>query len=53
MPADKDYEIAANALKQVGLWAVRERSMLSLSGGERQLILVARSDTAAAPVAAG
>jgi iron complex transport system ATP-binding protein len=43
MPGECDCEIAAEALKRVGLSAMENRSVLSLSGGERQLVLVARA----------
>jgi iron complex transport system ATP-binding protein len=43
MPGKKDCEIAADALQQVGLSEMQNRSILSLSGGERQLVLVARA----------
>lgn len=43
MPGKEDCEIAAEALKQVGLTRLQNRSILSLSGGERQLVLVARA----------
>jgi iron complex transport system ATP-binding protein len=43
MPAQADYEIALEALKQVGLADLQNRSILSLSGGERQLVLIARA----------
>jgi iron complex transport system ATP-binding protein len=43
MPAKADYEIALNALRQVGLDVLYQRSILSLSGGERQLVLIARA----------
>lgn len=43
MPGKEDYEIAADALQQVGLSEMQNRSILSLSGGERQLVLVARA----------
>lgn len=43
MPGDVDCEIAAAALRQVGMYELQERSILSLSGGERQLVLVARA----------
>ncbi|OJX44011.1 MAG: hypothetical protein BGO78_03095 [Chloroflexi bacterium 44-23] len=43
MPAQADYEIAIEALRQVGMYELQERSILSLSGGERQLVLVARA----------
>ena len=43
MPEKADYEIALDALRQVGLDALYQRSILSLSGGERQLVLIARA----------
>lgn len=43
MPTREDCEIAAQALQQVGLAELQNRSILSLSGGERQLVLVARA----------
>ncbi|MHC1781334.1 MAG: ABC transporter ATP-binding protein [Anaerolineaceae bacterium] len=45
MPRKEDYAIASDALNQVGLIELQERSILSLSGGERQLVLVARALT--------
>ena len=43
MPGKADCEIAADALHQVGLTQMQNRSILSLSGGERQLVLLARA----------
>ncbi|MFK0278410.1 ABC transporter ATP-binding protein [Ensifer sp. NPDC090286] len=43
VPTPKDYEAARLALGQVGLSAFSERSFSHLSGGERQLVLVARA----------
>ena len=43
MPGDADYQIAIDAIRQVGLASIAHRSILSLSGGERQLVLVARA----------
>jgi iron complex transport system ATP-binding protein len=43
MPGEEDIKIAADALHQVGLSSMQNRSILSLSGGERQLVLVARA----------
>ncbi len=43
MPGDEDLFAAQNALAQVGLAGFEMRTMLELSGGERQLVLVARS----------
>jgi iron complex transport system ATP-binding protein len=44
-PAEADYAIAANALQQAGLNGFAHRSILELSGGERQLVLLARALT--------
>ena len=38
----EDYEIAYNALKSVGMYEKRNRSYLSLSGGEKQRLTFAR-----------
>lgn len=43
MPTSEDVEVAADALHQVGLAEMQNRSILSLSGGECQLVLVARA----------
>jgi iron complex transport system ATP-binding protein len=43
MPDQKDLDIAARKLEEVGLSALSSRTMPSLSGGERQLVLVARA----------
>jgi iron complex transport system ATP-binding protein len=43
MPGKADYKIAYEALQQVGLAELQNRSILSLSGGERQLVLIARA----------
>ncbi len=40
---DKDYEVAYNALDRVRLRKYADRSYLHLSGGERQLVLIARA----------
>jgi iron complex transport system ATP-binding protein len=41
-PSRADYEIAEAALESVGLADYRERPYTQLSGGERQLVLIAR-----------
>ncbi|MDW8300740.1 MAG: ABC transporter ATP-binding protein [Anaerolineae bacterium] len=41
-PSRLDYEIADAALESVGLSSYRERPYTQLSGGERQLVLIAR-----------
>jgi len=43
LPEESDYQIARDALERVGLGAIQDRSILSLSGGEHQLLLVART----------
>ena len=41
-PSKSDHEIAENALEQVGLYELRNRSFTEISGGEQQLVLIAR-----------
>jgi iron complex transport system ATP-binding protein len=43
MPGPSDLSIARQALEQVGLEEFAQRSVLALSGGERQLALIARA----------
>jgi len=49
MPSAADTEIALNALEQVGIAALAQRPVPQLSGGERQLMLLARALTQLAP----
>ncbi len=42
-PSSEDYRIAVDALKTVGLDRIAGKSVTRLSGGEKQLVLVARS----------
>jgi len=42
-PGKNDYAVSLAALEQVGLRRFANRSVLRLSGGERQLVLIARS----------
>lgn len=42
-PGKKDYEAALRALEKVGLKKLADRPVTHLSGGEKQLVLVARS----------
>ncbi len=49
MPSAADNEIALNALDQVGIAALAQRPVPHLSGGERQLLLLARALTQLAP----
>ena len=43
MPGEEDMRISAEKLDQVGLSEFKARTMPSLSGGERQLVLLARA----------
>jgi len=43
MPSEKDFEIAQQALKRVGLVHLADHSVTNLSGGERQMVLIARA----------
>lgn len=42
MPGKEDIEIAAEALHRVGMSALQHQSIHKISGGERQLVLMAR-----------
>lgn len=46
----KDIEIARESLKKVGLEKYEDRSFLSLSGGEKQRVLIARVDSTAVKI---
>lgn len=37
----EDKDLCEQSLRQVGMWEMRERSFLSLSGGEKQRVLIA------------
>jgi iron complex transport system ATP-binding protein len=41
-PTNTDYAIVEEALEQVGLYELRNRPYTEVSGGERQLVLIAR-----------
>jgi iron complex transport system ATP-binding protein len=43
MPGDEDVSLSMQALEQVGMADLAERSITDLSGGEQQLVLVARA----------
>jgi iron complex transport system ATP-binding protein len=43
MPREEDVEIAHQSLEQVGLGDYSQRSIMNLSGGERQLVFIART----------
>jgi iron complex transport system ATP-binding protein len=49
MPSAADTEIARSALAQVGLEALVQRPVPQLSGGERQLMLLARAHSSKYP----
>jgi iron complex transport system ATP-binding protein len=42
LPKEEDFRIALDALETIGITALRDRSLPSLSGGERQLVMLAR-----------
>ncbi|MCM3713768.1 ABC transporter ATP-binding protein [Halalkalibacter oceani] len=41
--SDDDRRVVKRALEQVGLWEDRERSFITLSGGEKQRVMIARA----------
>ncbi len=43
VPQEKDYMIAEEALKTLGILELRDKIYTEISGGERQLVLIARS----------
>ncbi len=43
MPSDHDRMIAEHAMKDAGILSLRDRSCDEISGGERQLVLIARA----------
>ena len=45
LPGKEDYEIAHDSLKRVGIEHLKHRSVLNISGGEFQLVLIARALT--------
>jgi len=49
-PGDKDWAAAEAALEEVGLSTFANRSFTAISGGQRQLVLIARALAQAAPV---
>jgi len=42
-PSDKDYKIGEEALREVGAYHLKDRPYIELSGGEKQLVLIARA----------
>ena len=49
-PSLDDRGIAEEAMERVGVWSMRERAFTELSGGERQLVLIARALAQDAPI---
>jgi len=49
-PGEKDYEMAAGALRQLNAQGLSRRNFNRISGGERQIVLLARCLAQAAPV---
>jgi iron complex transport system ATP-binding protein len=43
MPGDEDYRIALEALQTLGLADLQQRAVTELSGGERQMVMLART----------
>jgi iron complex transport system ATP-binding protein len=41
-PKDEDYEVAMEALRLIGIDHLSEKNFMEISGGERQLVLIAR-----------
>ncbi|MGB9712970.1 MAG: ABC transporter ATP-binding protein [Dissulfurimicrobium sp.] len=50
MPSGKDYMKAEEAIEEVGIAGLRDRRYTMLSGGERQLVLMARAIAQDTPV---
>ena len=42
-PKQKDYDIARGALEDMGIESLAEKNYIRISGGERQLVLIARA----------
>lgn len=49
-PSTRDHEIVIESLEQVGLTDLRDRPYTEISGGEQQLVLIARGLTQRCPV---
>jgi iron complex transport system ATP-binding protein len=41
--SEQDYEIVCTAMEKAGCWHLKDRSILELSGGERQKVILARA----------
>jgi iron complex transport system ATP-binding protein len=51
-PTERDFEISMAALRRFGIADLAERSFFSLSGGQRQLVIIARALVAEADILA-
>ena len=49
-PGDEDHEIACNALEAAGILNLAEKPVMEISGGERQLVQIARVFTQGTPI---
>ncbi len=49
-PSKYDYEVAQEAINTVGILHLRDRAYTKISGGERQLVLIARALSQEAPI---
>lgn len=49
LPSSRDYEIAEKTLRTLGITSLKDRPYTGISGGERQLVLVARALAQEAP----
>jgi len=49
LPSARDYAVAEETLRELGIDALRDRPYTAISGGERQLVLIARALAQEAP----
>jgi iron complex transport system ATP-binding protein len=42
-PTQQDYQLAEEAMRQVGIYELKDRCYMDMSGGERQLVFLARA----------
>jgi len=42
-PSQQDYQLAEEAMRQVGIYELKDRCYMDMSGGERQLVFLARA----------
>jgi iron complex transport system ATP-binding protein len=50
LPSPEDYRITLAAIETLGLAALKHRSILELSGGERQMVMLARAIAQQTPI---